>query len=80
MICDDDPVELAQALHAQRQLASIHHWIGVVYCTRYATRQARKHAERALIEAQELGDAALVAYADTVRSGIWAACSAKCRA
>jgi tetratricopeptide (TPR) repeat protein/transcriptional regulator with XRE-family HTH domain len=55
--------ELAQALRDHRQLAAIHYWLGVVYGTRSATRQARALAERALIEAQELGDEELVALA-----------------
>src|SRR5262249_25632715 len=55
--------ELAHALHDPRQLASIHYWIGWVYGTRTATRQAREHAERALREVQELEDEELVALA-----------------
>jgi tetratricopeptide (TPR) repeat protein len=55
--------ELAQALHNGRQLALIQYWLGVVYGTRTGMRQARTHAERALREAQELGDEELVALA-----------------
>jgi tetratricopeptide (TPR) repeat protein len=55
--------ELAQRLGDQRQVAAIHYWLGVVYGTRTSMRQARTHAERALRDAQELGDAELVALA-----------------
>jgi tetratricopeptide (TPR) repeat protein len=55
--------ELAQGLRDRGRLASIHYWLGVAYGTRTAMRQARAHAERALSEAQELGDEEMVALA-----------------
>jgi tetratricopeptide (TPR) repeat protein len=54
---------LAEALGDRRQLAAIHYWSGVVYGTRAGMRQAREHGERALAEAQELGDEELMALA-----------------
>src|SRR4030095_9674115 len=63
---------LAQALRDRRRLASIHYWIGWVYGTRTATRQAREYAERALREAQELEDEELAALASLQLSRVLA--------
>ncbi len=55
--------ELARALPDRRQLAYVHYWIGHVYGARNAMCQAIEYAQRVLVEAQELGDEALVALA-----------------
>ena len=62
--------KLAHALLDQRQLAHIHYWMGVVYGTCNAMRQARAYAAQVLVEAQELGDEDLVALASVQLSRV----------
>ncbi len=60
--------ELAQVLSHRGQVAQIHYWIAYLYGLRTYMRQALEHAQRVLMEAQELGDEDLVARASLLLS------------
>ena len=55
--------ETARALSDQRRLAHLHYWIGSTYSLSRNTREALEYCERALTEAQEVGDEQLAAQA-----------------
>jgi tetratricopeptide (TPR) repeat protein/transcriptional regulator with XRE-family HTH domain len=55
--------DTAQALSDQRRLAHLHYWIGSTYSLSRNMRESLQYCERALTEAQEVGDENLAAQA-----------------
>jgi len=55
--------DIARALSDQRRLAHVHYWIGSTYSLSKNMRKTLEYCERALSEAQEVGDENLAAQA-----------------